>query len=775
MTRSPRTFVRVAALATALFSGLTSIAAQREGLAADLAARRHGAGLFRAADGSLQADGACYRARFDAAGAGIWTGAADPRSHAPLTLRLHDAARSVALDVDPHAAGRRQGAAMVVYDHGDLVERYTLGASGFEQSFVLRQRPAGHGDLVLGVAVTGDHVAARTAAEHQAIEFRSPAGDAVRYGEAIVFERGGDPVEVATRYDGHGRIELIVPGAFLDAASYPVVVDPAVGPVLSPGGPYYNDSQPDVAFEESTEHYLVVWTRTWTSGATDLRGQLYDRDGAAVGTMVALTGNGQSRQPSIAPTSMWGPAGFVVAYERGDRVQLAHFRASDGAPLLAAIDIGQPGPGARDRRPAVSGRTAYFAGVQVAWDRTPTGANDPNQILTAHVHAINSQAQLVCDSEHVLDTATTGFVRNVRLAQNLLMQQGTGANVFWDVSRAVWERFYPSPSPGDFDVRTSLFRARRQDQFQLLNGPQLVIGASSIGDDESQPAIAVHTNAFYAYGNDATYLVAWNDQDDVQAHRYDLNGPVGSVIDVRSGSDHETEPAVAAGAAEFSVAYFEATPPNEFARNVRAARVLLDGTKAIDDRAIDVLNGPFQDRLRAASQPLPVANGGARRNTAMFAWRGATGTGSGLNKVRLRRFEPVVASSSPFGTACPGPLGELPAIGTAGGDPIAGNTDFRFTLTDSPPTTIAALVISDQLTTTAIPGAPGCFLYAGAPVLDVLPVVVDPAGDAVAFVPIPISLPGSAQLAFQWAVWTPGWNAFGWIVSDDLDISWSHF
>jgi hypothetical protein len=41
--------------------------------------------------------------------------------------------------------------------------------------------------------------------------------------------------------------------------------------------------------------------------------------------------------------------------------------------------------------------------------------------------------------------------------------------------------------------------------------------------------------------------------------------------------------------------------------------------------------------------------------------------------------------------------------------------------------------------------------------------------------PIPCSVPCGVTLAFQWGVFTPGWNNFGWIVSDDLDISWSHF
>lgn len=41
--------------------------------------------------------------------------------------------------------------------------------------------------------------------------------------------------------------------------------------------------------------------------------------------------------------------------------------------------------------------------------------------------------------------------------------------------------------------------------------------------------------------------------------------------------------------------------------------------------------------------------------------------------------------------------------------------------------------------------------------------------------PLPCSIPDGAALAFQWAIYRPGNNAFGWIVSDDMDVYWSHF
>lgn len=730
-------------------------------------------GICRGPDGAPQADGSCYQARFGATGAELWTGAASPTTDAPFSLRLTDwSCGGHSVTTIPRTADL-DGATRVIYRHSGVAERYSVAAAGIEQSFVIAERPTRNGDLVLGIAVSAaGFAAAPQPAAHQSLEFRRENGDAIRYGEAVVFERGGAPVRVATRYDGGGRIELIVPADFLAKAQFPVIVDPAIGPVQSPGGPYYNDSQPDVAYEQGTQHYMVVWTRTWSTGPTDLRGQLYDEDGAPVGTMVALTGNGVSRQASITATKFWGNDSFLIAHESGDRIRCAHFRASDGASLLAPIDIGTPAAGDRDRRPCISGRSANYVGAQIAWDRTSANYTEPTQIIAAGVHVYNPTGNLVSGPEVVLDTASSGYVRNVRLPQVQLLQQVGGAA--WGVSRAVWERFYPSPTPGDFDVRTAVFRTRSSNPAVMLSGPSSLSGASAIGINESLPAIAAHSDLFYSYGSDATYLIAWDEEEDVKAHRYNLTGPIGSELDIRSTSDIETEPAVAAGHTEFTVGYMQAVPPNEFSRNVRAARVLLDGTVAISDRPVDVLNGPFQDRLRAASRPVStLAN--LYRNTAMLSWRGATGSGTGLNKVRLRLFEPVAPAIYPFGSPCPGPLGELPTIGTTSGPAIAGNSTFAVTIDNAPPSSLAALLISTNFTTTPIPGAPGCNLYAGLPLLDVMPVLLNVSGDGQVGLPMPTSIPNGVTLAFQWAVWTPGHNAFGWIVSNDIDINWSHF
>ena len=73
-----------------------------------------------------------------------------------------------------------------------------------------------------------------------------------------------------------------------------------------------------------------------------------------------------------------------------------------------------------------------------------------------------------------------------------------------------------------------------------------------------------------------------------------------------------------------------------------------------------------------------------------------------------------------------------------------------------------------------IGGAPGCTAYVG-PTYLFLPAFTTPSGSAA----IPLPLPCTPFLqglffACQWLILVPGFNAAGIIVSDDIDISWSH-
>ena len=296
--------------------------------------------------------------------------------------------------------------------------------------------------------------------------------------------------------------------------------------------------------------------------------------------------------------------------------------------------------------------------------------------------------------------------------------------------------------------------------------------ASMIGRNEISPCIAARAST-HLNPSDTQYCIAWESEGDVYAHMYDEQGPLGSRLTISDTARSEYFPSVAAGFCEFTVAYLKAITATGPAP-VHAARVLLDGTVAVTDRAVTLTNSLHQHYIRTASRPIqdtPIES-----NTTLITWQSAGGlVPLGPWDIRARFFEPVAPNTSFFGTACPGPAGELAQIGSADGPPIAGNPDFKVTVTDTPPSSLVALLISTNLTTTSIPGAPGCELYAGLPVLTALPTLSDAAGNSSIPLPLPCSIPSGAILAFQWVIHTPGHNAFGFISSNDMDVSWSHF
>ena len=656
--------------------------------------------------------------------------------------------------------------------HDHVVETYRLTAHGFEQSFQVAQRPAGHGDWIFAIAIDGNVTADARPARHAAIEFSQDGHRAVRYGEAIAFDRSGQRVDVQTAYDGAGNLQLIVPAAFVDSASYPIVIDPVVTPVFIPSDTFFDDSQAAVAQDLTTDTYMVAWRRTFSTGGAGIYAKLFTATGTFASSVVAVVvGGNDIANPAVVTCTVFSPNAFLVVFEQNNRIRGRLMSTTLGTTLAPAFDISAPAFGQRDRRPAVSGPGTGT--MMVAWDRTANGATEPSEIVLNHVFWLNAnQPQNVSlGNEQILENVTSGNVKDVRLAASDVRTVVGGLT--WYANRAVWSRFYSSPAPGDSDIRTASFRIRPPASFAIIDPVGGVPSGANVGPDEILPDIGGRASLHSSDG-DIQYLIAWEDEGDVLAHMMDLDGVTGSLITIQDDPSYQGQPAVGAGYCEFSVGYLEIIPPAEFDAEIRAARVLLDGTVAVTDRLVDDPGTQAQLGLRASSRQIHTVSED-RTNRVLFAWTGLTGPASGINDIRAAYFEPVDANESPFGSPCPGPLGELPLISTAYGPAHAGNDDFEFRVTDAPATSLAVLVISSQLTTMPIPGAPGCSLYAGLPVLMILPTVTNAAGVGAVVLPIPCSIPSGAVLAFQWGVYSPNANAFGWIVSDDLDISWSHF
>ena len=758
--------------------GFTSLAAQapvsglRDGEARDpqvaiAPTQGQRAELIALADGSLRVEAPSYVASFRGATAALEMRANETAAEpARLSLRLAGWSRGSDMRKPGKGAVATNLGARVLIDHGDVVEGYHVRDSALEQSFRFDRRPAGSGDLQLHIDVFGNVTSDPIAPVHRAIEFRHAGAPAIRYGEAFALDRGGRKLRLVTGYDGNGRITLTVPAAFVDSAHYPLLVDPAVGPVFLPGGSVYEDQSPDAAHDPDARRYLIVWERAFSGSDVQIRGRIHDNNGNAVSPLIAITTSGINRHPSV--TWLRDEHAYQVVWELGGRIRSKTIDDVTGATIHAGYWVSTPPLGVWDHRPDIANIGARAS--IIVWDRTDANLNEPNRIVGKRARWWYGGVSGSYDHEFHLISGNTGYVRSPRLPQSGLPVPNTTDE--YDLM-VVWERFYTYPAPGDTDVLFTAFRSHATtSQVQAISphtGPTNVAGASDVGVDEITPSVAL-----MKFSGSRHALIAWDDDGDILASRYGTNGLLlGSPFAIRSTSAIQSMPAVGGGWCDFTVGYAEADPATPFRKNIRAARVKWDGTVAIADRPVDILNGPNQGGLRAASPPF---NGSSqdRTSTTLLVWWGETGSGSGVRDVRARFFEPVAPSLWPYGTACAGPGGTLPQIGTANGQPIPGNDTFRFTVANAPPNSIAFLMTSATLTTTPIPGAPGCDLYIGLPLISATPAFVNGSGFGSLIVSIPYCVPSGSLLGFQWAVFAPGWNPIGLVVSDDLDVSWSH-
>jgi hypothetical protein len=160
--------------------------------------------------------------------------------------------------VSPALAGR-----VVEYARGGLVEQYVPRAATVEQQFVLPAPLAlGGADLTIAGRVTSPGTFEATEAGWQ----WATADGAVTLGDVTVFDATGArlPATLAVTAE---TTRIVVDGAALATATYPVTVDPEVGTNdfrISDMGPDGNTgfqgAFPAVAYNPTANEYLVVWS-----------------------------------------------------------------------------------------------------------------------------------------------------------------------------------------------------------------------------------------------------------------------------------------------------------------------------------------------------------------------------------------------------------------------------------------------------------------------------------------------------------------------------------
>lgn len=271
-------------------------------------------------DGSVTATGPDYHLHATRGGVAFLAllgeaKAGDATASASLQFTLESVRRGdQGLFAGPAAAAPIAGSTTTIrYQHSPtLTEVYELRADGVEQSFVFARRPAGHGDLVVRGAITTQ------------LPLASWSDDGVRYeqdGAGIAFgavtgiDADGASVRGSIRA-GAGFVEWVLPAAFVDAACYPLVLDPLIGNAFSIASTSGTDDVlPSVAYDNSSGRYLVVWNVVQTAAVAEVRGQFVSSAGALIGSSFVIEGDGAvGERPLVVNVNASNR--FLVAFRR---------------------------------------------------------------------------------------------------------------------------------------------------------------------------------------------------------------------------------------------------------------------------------------------------------------------------------------------------------------------------------------------------------------------------------------------------------------------------
>ncbi len=681
-------------------------------------------------DGRVCAGGPGYKAQFDASGMTYTPALGESAPHNyPWRFSLSSIRRGEHVLFDTRTMGASEPVLTkrsASYDRAGVVERYEARVDGVKQDFVFMSRPAGHGDLVVEGVITTDLLPRRTRSNSSSLTFSAEGVGGVTVGGVLGVDDNGWQVPGETSFED-GAIRFVLPETFVAAATYPMVLDPLVGTFFTVAGSQASD--PDVAWDETNDAYLVVWEQVFSSLDIDVRGQQFGVSGNLIGNLINLTfESGNEINPAVANSDLANR--FFVVYQDGAspfgpwNIRGRSVTAGANPALTSILDISTPG-GTNEVTPDIGGdSTLVDDKVVVVW------ADDNGNIVGTSVDVSSS---------------TVAFPTVLRFGQstNPAISKSGGADGRYVV---VWERDYTI----DLDVESAMV-----DRNMTVLDALASVG-SFAGIDELRPDVD---------GDGTEFVVAYQRQETLDPNRYDiycrrvvwdgsnLSG-IGATRNVSSNAGvDDTEPAVGFLGLKYVVAWVHGTA---FFTDIQMVEYDAENCTAcgVPETSLGGANpldfGPevaTRHQGRASNDPVAADQG-------LIVWTDMTvGPGTIDSGVVGRRYEAFTGGAvTNLGGAC----GNGGVNGFNG--PVAlGNSQLELTLSGAASTNVH---IGIQFSNAVIPCGP-CTINADG---GYYPVTASPSGSASFAVAIPcdLSIQG-VSLYTQWATVLSGQNPCGLI------------
>jgi hypothetical protein len=259
--------------------------------------------------GAVTAVGRDWRATFDARGVTFEPalGKQAPRAvtwRAELAaIRRGDTVVLPAADAVPERTHDRRA---VSFAWPAATERYEARPEGLEHSVAFATRPAGRGDLVVALAVAST----LPRAPGERLAWLDEHGGGVVLGAVTGIDATGARCAGTARATATG-VELALPAAFVDAAAYPLVLDPLIATAQQALAGADCDF-PDVAYDAYADAWCVVWTQFFGGGTTGVVASVWDADTFGFGYAFAVNQPGD--EDSVRVTNVAGTGLFVMVW-----------------------------------------------------------------------------------------------------------------------------------------------------------------------------------------------------------------------------------------------------------------------------------------------------------------------------------------------------------------------------------------------------------------------------------------------------------------------------
>ncbi|MCA8941870.1 MAG: hypothetical protein KDB80_04855 [Planctomycetes bacterium] len=275
-----------------------------------------------------------------------------------------------------------------------VVEAYDFLPDLVEQTFEIRRPPTVLGDLVVVGAVDTEFEAAPREAEHAPLRFEKDGKQLVEYGAATVVDANGIEFPMTTSFDG-ARIELRLPAASVDAATFPLLVDPAMFSL----DPAREIGMTDVTFmpgEDMWPNFAMI-TRINSQTDHDAIGYNYDENGL---TAILVSDLGLTDSQRVAVGTVADENRFVAAWEQRQGFHTDLRIWSDG-PIFDAV----------------TARNATLVGVSGEHFRNPdiggVRPNDGSFAIVVYDHALLTTNHTVDALRFDPDTAAVTHLPDV--------------------------------------------------------------------------------------------------------------------------------------------------------------------------------------------------------------------------------------------------------------------------------------------------------------------------------------------------------------------------